>query len=319
MHRAVETGMLDALDPEQERQVQTVLDTITPMIARATGVHREVRLDIKLSPRQSTFGTCDLRLCGMDNDATKEILVDYKFGRLPVPPASRNRQAWAYACGVFQDSPTTNEVTVVFIQPRLESVDVVTFTRAVDYPRMIESLATLVKECKVKAPKRTACKACEYCAHISKCPAVASVIEETVTPLAPVNFPSGSIIDLTAVQVDADALPLARIAEAWAKSIKERAKAMLESGTTMAGHELGQRSAPQKLTGSTEHAAKIAAKFIPIDVVISACVLSVSQLKLKCKEAGHPAATFSEIRDELVTASLLEPAENQKQSYLKRK
>lgn len=323
MHRAVETGILDALDPEQERQVQTVLDTINPMIARATEVCREVRLDVTLSSRQDTFGTCDLRLRGMDGDPNKETIIDYKFGRLPVPPATQNRQAWAYAIGVFQDS-AASEVTAVFIQPRLGVVDVAKFTRAIDYPRMIRSLATLIKECKAKKPKRTACKACEYCARITKCPTVASVIE---TAVKPAGFAGHYFIDgagepismMSADKLDSAALPLARLAETWAKDVKDQAKALLEGGAKMDHHELGQRSVARKLTGSTWDAYAKLPAHIDVQTFLSACSLSVSQLEQSCKKRKIDPSKFKEFVNALVTASLLDPAENPKQPYLKRK
>jgi hypothetical protein len=321
MHRAVETGILDALDPEQERRVQTVLDTIQPMLARAVGgIEKEVRLDIKLSARQSIFGTTDLRLLGMDGDPTKETIIDYKFGRLPVPPAAENRQAWAYACGVFQAADHVTEVTCVFIQPRLEVVDVVKFNRAVDYPRLLESLASLVKECKKKNPTRTPCKACEYCARLDTCPAVASTVAQTVDHSGRLFVDSTPCIeDTTAKQLDESLLPLARVAEAWAKSVKERAKRILMSGELMEHHEIAERTASRKFSAPTATiVGELRMRSVNIDTILPACALSFSQLKTSMKRDGHRPELFTNIATELTAAGLLEP-ENQRQQYLKRK
>ncbi len=70
------------------------------------------------------------------------IVVDYKFGKIPVPPASKNYQGKNYWVGVMQKYPGLDKCGVCFVQPRLEFISEAMFTRA-QLPMILSELETI--------------------------------------------------------------------------------------------------------------------------------------------------------------------------------
>tara|TARA_R110002096_G_scaffold292998_3_gene487416 strand:- start:303 stop:1262 length:960 start_codon:yes stop_codon:yes gene_type:complete len=319
MHAAVETGFLDALDPEQERAVQTVVDFMANIKANAKKIFKEVRVNIELGNGHSTFGTADwfsIQKNKPNGTQTEAVLADWKFGRLPVPHAEKNLQALAYAVGAFQKFPEVDQITVFFVMPRQGDVSSATLVRA-KLDSYVKELTDLFDLITAPDPRRTPCKACEYCAKFDGCPAIAKTItqvglSQTGGLVAPSNTDPAS---MTVVELDEFGLPFARLVEAWAKSVKKRAMDLLLDGEEMKHHVVGERAAIQKLQGDTSKSVDLAMSLgIPKDEILQCCSLSISQLKKKAKKNGVEETLIAA----LIAGGLLE-AENPKTNYLKRK
>ena len=63
-------------------------------------------------------GTADLIIVAGDRQSS--AVLDWKFGRNPVKPASENLQGRAYAAGIFDLYPEMQACTVCFVQPRVQ-------------------------------------------------------------------------------------------------------------------------------------------------------------------------------------------------------
>src|SRR5579859_3860818 len=81
-----------------------------------------------LNPDGTEFnhGTLDLLLVFKNAIG---ILIDYKFGGIPVRPAALNLQGFNYAVGAFQGLAGLTKICVEFIQPKLASISNHTFLR----------------------------------------------------------------------------------------------------------------------------------------------------------------------------------------------
>lgn len=316
MHAACETGFVDALDPEQLRQVNKCLEFLKPLETCATQVHKELRLDINLGKKHKTFGTAD-RVVLKNN---KAYLVDFKFGRLSVVSAEQNLQAMSYTVGIFQRFPDVGEVTCYFLLPRRDEVTMHTFSREL-LDQYVDTLAKLFDEVTVKAPPRTPCKACEYCAKLAKCPAVVRDITAAIKPEGLVLPKKADPASMSPEILDSFALPFARIIEAWCRQVKERTKSLLLEGVEFEHHKLGERAAKANINGTVNDAWTVLDDLLDLDEFMSACSLSVSQLK-KAVRAKAPRGMKDDAETNLVVrlgTSGLITDEPEKQTYIQRK
>lgn len=289
MHAAIEHGVFDALDPEQLRQVKKCVDFLAPLEAAANAVHKEARLEMKLG-KHDTFGTADRVI--IKNQTAH--LVDFKFGRLGVPPAGENLQAMAYAIGVLQRFPNVEDVHAYFLLPRRDEVTSAVFSRHL-LDTYIKTLSDLLDQVKRKNPARTPCKACEYCAKLAKCPAVSKDIlalsDQAGLPV-PKNM---DVSSMTPEVIGKFALPFVRIVEQWAKKVKEHAKNLMHEGVEIDGHELATRSAKTKVNGNVNQVwdAIQPTGTLDLDQFMSCCSVSVSQVR-KTVRSQVPAAQRDE-------------------------
>lgn len=315
MHAAIERGYYDALDPEQLSQVQKCVDFLTPLESCANVVHRELRLDIDLG-KHKTFGTAD-RVILKNN---KAFLVDFKFGRLSVVPAEKNLQAMSYTVGIFQRFPDISEVTCYFLLPRRDEVTTHTFDRRL-LDTYVSTLAKLFDEVTKKNPKRTPCKACEYCAKLVKCPAVVKDIETAIKPEGLVLPDKADPATMSPEVLDQWALPFARIIESWCKQVKDRSKQLLVEGVEFEHHKLGSRAAKTKVNGTVNDVWEVVQGMLTMENFLPACSLSVSQLK-KAVRAIAPRGEKDNAETMLVTklrSAGLVSEQPEKETYIQRK
>lgn len=160
----------------------------------------------------------------------KAVVVDYKFGRIPVSSAECNLQLSALAVLVM-DSCEVDVVFVCILQPYAgcKGPAVCRYTR-----ECVEKARGFFRACielaqNVHAPLKPSQKACRYCRAQSSCPAVR---------LALVNVTSG---DLTAAweqwcpEKRREAYDLAKLAKRWAVSVESKVKADLRAEVEIPG------------------------------------------------------------------------------------
>lgn len=143
-----------------------VASKIEQVIKTADQVHPELCVVLRRDDgSEINFGHLDL-LCINGASGT---LDDYKFGWVPVKPASINRQGWNYAAAVFQMFPGLMEITVRFIQPKHSWVTEHTYYRVEDADRLRVEIDQLNQQSlevrESRDPDRmNPGSACEYCA-----------------------------------------------------------------------------------------------------------------------------------------------------------
>ena len=169
----------------------------------------------------------------------RALVIDYKFGHLPVAAAECNLQLSALAvlvadskCGYrLPEFEMIDEVFVCILQPYASRKEpaVCRYTRgSVEQARAF--FQTCIKLAQDEhAPLKPSEKACRYCRAQSSCPAVS---------LALVNVTSG---DLTAAweqwtpEKRREAYDLAKLAKKWAASVEGKVKADLKAEVDIPG------------------------------------------------------------------------------------
>lgn len=165
-HKAAETRDLTILDGNESwiGAVQRCIELEDLAIASLTDgesfptVVREVRLsvgdDIVVGEDGVvwpgvTAGFPDTLIVSWDGKSA--IILDYKFGKIPVTPTRNNLQGKAYALAALEKYPQLEDVTVVFFAPHQMWSDeeqqgkyVHVFTRA-DMPAMENRIRTVIK------------------------------------------------------------------------------------------------------------------------------------------------------------------------------
>lgn len=91
--------------------------------------------------QEFTFGYYDLLL--LFDNAKLGVVVDWKFGALPVPKAEDNGQGAGYALAVLQEFHNMEKLLVVFIQPKMGRVSHKLYHRS-DIPMLMERVRNAV-------------------------------------------------------------------------------------------------------------------------------------------------------------------------------
>lgn len=164
----------------------------------------------------------------------KALVVDYKFGRLPVAAAECNLQLSALAVLVMDmfDEGDIDEVFVCILQPYASRKEpaVCRYTRESVEQAFFRACIEQAQD--EHAPLKPSEKACRYCRAQSSCPAV---------KLALVQVTSG---DLTAAWEEwspekrREAYDLAKLAKRWAASVESKVKADLKAEVEIPGLKL---------------------------------------------------------------------------------
>jgi hypothetical protein len=107
------------------------------------------------------------------------ILIDWKFGWIPVPDAQHNVQGEGYAAACFQEYSALNRITMVFVQPKLNRRSEWTFDRQelfAMYQHVRGIIAAAQAEDKVLRPNPY----CDFCDRRGTCSALVKVVSDAV-------------------------------------------------------------------------------------------------------------------------------------------
>jgi CRISPR/Cas system-associated exonuclease Cas4 (RecB family) len=124
----------------------------------------------------NVFGHADL----ITHDDDLAIVVDYKFGRLPVETAEANMQLRAYACMAASNFGFSN-VLAVIIQPRAEGADRITMSiyGAEDFKQARKEIKAILEASKdPKAKRNPTVEGCRYCRAKANCPELSKQTDE---------------------------------------------------------------------------------------------------------------------------------------------
>ncbi len=304
MHEAAETGKLDGLNPEQIAQVKSCVDEVARRQSAIENCTRHNELRLKIAGL--TFGTADVVLVGK----TTADLIDYKMGRVLVDPAEMNLQGIAYALGVFETFPV-DFVTVVFLQPRCDSVSEHTFYRTHDYNRMLARVVEVIRLAEDKnSPFNAHPENCEYCGRKAECPAlatkalaVASQYDDALE-LPDEMHPS----NITEPKQMAIALKLAPVLMDWAQSVRKHALEMVQEGEEIPGYALRFRNGKRTIKDIPLVWDLIHSEFtVSLSDFLPACSISVTALEKAVKgqqERGKGAPAIRRMNQLLASEGL---------------
>ncbi len=166
LHEAVANGKIDGLTAEQESAVIDCLAIRESVTLAGDKTLSEYKVTVKTeSAEELTSGYIDY--AAIHTDKTADI-IDWKFGRTPVPEANRNFQLAAYALGVMQTFGVTS-VTAHIVQPRIAQHTFYTFANPA---AILHNLETIIGKAKSETIILSASdEACRYCRAASTCPA----------------------------------------------------------------------------------------------------------------------------------------------------
>lgn len=229
LHKCMEEGTTPE-DPTDAEAVAWCRDMEDLLQQKYLGENAERIREIRLFDKDSTFsGKPDL----IALKGKKALVIDYKFGRIPVSPAESNLQLSALAV-LAMDKYDADDVYVCILQPFASRQDPAVCRyvhKSVDRARAFFR-ACIAQARNENAPLKPSEKACRYCRAQSSCPAV---------KLALVNVTSG---DLTACweqwtpEKRREAYDLAKLAKKWAASVESKVKEDLKAEVEIPGLKL---------------------------------------------------------------------------------
>lgn len=183
----------DPVDDTDRSLLVFCIRAIEPYLLKAKQIINEIRVNVTHpSGRLLTSGHLDVLLIFANGSA---LVVDYKFGWVPVDSAKENRQGLAYALGALEAYPEISRIGVTFIQPKLNHTDSYVFEReqatsVINDITDILDRAVYVQErgfTEETAKFLQAGDHCGYCVHSSKgtCPARLAVLAKVARVHAP--------------------------------------------------------------------------------------------------------------------------------------
>jgi hypothetical protein len=115
------------VDDDERTELEFCCDDIDEWLKyKATDLLVEIKVTIRHPDgKELNHGYLDIVLI-FDDIA---VLIDYKFGWIPVPPAEGNLQGMGYSTALFQEKPALKTIKVVFSQPRLNRRTKCTYKR----------------------------------------------------------------------------------------------------------------------------------------------------------------------------------------------
>lgn len=190
--------------------------------AGSTAVH-EIKVTIHRGDgRVLTSGHLDVLIIFANRAG---LLIDYKFGWLPVKHAVVNEQGIAYALGVFEKYPDLKVLGIMFVQPRLGTTTEAVIKRE-EIPQKLEQIAITIERAEwfqrqgftqETIPMLRTGSQCLYCKHTVEgtCPARLAMLSKVAEAAQPSLLPSH--IDITAI----DTPEKAALARYWVEAVED--------------------------------------------------------------------------------------------------
>lgn len=232
-HELAESILTGKVYPKHTPEMLTAVSVYTEFVLDETEEDDEFvveyRLDLShLAP--DMFGTLDF---GRWRPRTKELLVvDLKYGAGKAVVANRNPQLMAYASGLarfFECEPDT--VRVVVVQPRQDNpIRQWTF----DGLELFDFEQDVIKAAEIAfgpEPPFSPGDHCRWCKAAASCPAMLTKAKSVALGEFELPEEGVSADDL------ADALKLARLVTAWAKSVEDLATEEATAGRIPTGFD----------------------------------------------------------------------------------
>lgn len=190
------------------------------------------------------------------------LILDYKFGRVPVPVAADNLQLAGAGLLAFDNLPGVKVVFCGILQPLASRQE----PRLVRYNRVAEAhlrgyLVRAIDAAEQPEARRVPGEVqCRYCKAKVDCPACMVMVRSVTGGPASADLSQGlstprqQLSEATSCWADwtpekkAEALELAVLAKKWAEAVERRAKADLKDGFGIPGWSLGAGRKTFKVT-----------------------------------------------------------------------
>ncbi len=237
LHAALETDDFSQLNEEQAFLAGLCRDFRDGEVAklRKPTQYRELKLTIADG---LTFGTADF----VAIDGKKGILMDWKFGRGAIEPASTNAQGIAYALGVFEMFPKLQTLEVHFVQPRREFISSHTFTRK-DAETMELRIRTIIRRANARNKEEHPGLHCCYCRKQATCTALRNFALPIASGYADLTIPEELHPSrITDPAMMAHCVACAKILKEWCESVNFHAIDMAVNGVEIPGYKLINRA-----------------------------------------------------------------------------
>ncbi len=274
-HKASETRNLDILeDAEQQHAVQRCIDledAQTGWLANITEqpviIEREVYLAV--CPEEFRTDEHGKKWPGITGgypdfvarSSNLGLILDWKFGKIPVTPTRKNLQGISYALAIFQQHPDIDEILVQFFHPYLEideegrsKYDPAyshVFKRAdmeeMEYHvRAVTARKAIARKEGLHSPTvrpRPCANLCIWCDLTGKCPELSKLAVAVSEKYSGVTLPDAvKVAELKKPEDYAAAFRAAGLLEAWAKDVKRRCvDAAMTEDLEIPGYELVRR------------------------------------------------------------------------------
>lgn len=229
------------------------------------------------------------------------IIVDYKFGRIPVAPAAKNLQGKNYWLGAMQKYPGIKTCGICFIQPRLEWISEALFRRD-QMPGILKELESIADNAEQvqRDPKNaqalmTVGTYCDWCALAGTCSVLnnhrgMAVAKHLGLPLPPkfdgllINKPEQIALARYWVDVIEQGLGDVKMkALEAAEANGGEISCTLPSGEVVT-YEISERGKDRKL-GSAIDIAEALQEFVTPQEVLGAAELALGKLEAVVKTA----------------------------------
>ena len=167
LHNAVATGNMDGLNDEQKEVVECCLHFWDSIAHQDDEVLVEQNFSVfDTDGTEITNGFLDL--CIFDQETGELIVVDWKFGYIPVKDVDKNIQLATYALAAMQRFGVSKCKCFVF-QPRIHKESHYTFTNPDAILANVKSIIRKAKDSKIVLNAQQ--DACRYCKARLTCPA----------------------------------------------------------------------------------------------------------------------------------------------------
>jgi hypothetical protein len=299
MHRALanllttlkETGALPPADPDASfhlagvyRVAAMIRDCLIANNLQPSVMHIEERCTME----DGTYGTADLWYC---NEETSRLFVwDFKTFRNPGRDYTAQLAGYALAINQTRElegKQPLHETNLRVAYGDSAEVDCVMMSLAELQDITAEVMAAFDKGDKGEA-QPTQCNWCELCANASTCPAFKAVAETVTKPIY-ASIPAQW--DTLPMESKAQMLVLAETVVKWADAVREKAKADLMGGASIADEAHGIRYCLRNVSGRKTPRTADACKLlmglgVSADEIRGELSMSAASLKKLLKGAG---------------------------------
>lgn len=177
--------------------------------------------------KATTAGYVDRVIISHDRKSAE--LFDWKFGLWPIEKAENNLQGIAYVLGLFREYPSIESAKFFFKQPLLDDIQEATFTRA-DVAALYLRVQVVVAQAREArrlmalndwSKARPMVPACNFCAHLGRCPKVIEIACKVGSKFFPLEIPENITPTMVLSKESTTlAIRLSQVLATWAKAFR---------------------------------------------------------------------------------------------------
>lgn len=339
-HKAAETRNLDLLDSEEQqtavKRCIALEDAKTAWLLGITKQPADILREVYLAVCPDEFRVDDkgVKWPGITGgfpdfvavSGNLGLILDWKFGKIPVTPTRSNLQGISYALALFQKFVHVDEILVQFYHPYLEVTEEGEVKYDPDYEHVFKRSDMQEMEYHIRATTarkaiaraeglhsktvlpRPCANLCVWCANKAECPPLAAIAAKVSEKYLPLVIPD----EVKAAQLKkpedyAAAYRLANQIETWAKEVKRRCNdAALTEDIEIPGFQLVRRSERQIQSVSLirDYAIRAGLTLEEFESCVSLPITKVEELiaeKVKAK-GGKAAPKIREFQENITEA-----------------